>query len=151
MGQQYRYPLGALGEKKAYAKPRLPKGFSPSSLLTQPRLCTTTYVCALCLSFLIWKMGVNNSFYTSQVARKVSECVEGVQSSAWHTAKHEVCCYFIIIEVLGVQAQQGCSVNQLAGQGCSANQLAGVLVPALPLISYLTWRDQLTLQLVSLD
>lgn len=50
--------------------------------------------------FLIWKIGVNNSFYTSQVVRKLSECV----GNAWHTAKHWVCCYFIIIDMLGVQA-----------------------------------------------
>lgn len=54
--------------------------------------------------FPTWKTGVNNSFYTSQVVRKLSECVGSAQSNAWHTAKHWVCCYFIIIEVLGVQA-----------------------------------------------
>ena len=74
-------------------------------LTTYPaRLCTTAYVRPFCLCFSIWKTGVNNTFYTSQVVRKLSECVESAQSNVWHTAKHGVCCYFIIIEVLGVQA-----------------------------------------------
>lgn len=55
-------------------------------------------------------------------------------------SKHRVCCHSVIIEALGVQAYQGCSVNQLPR----------VLVPALPLISFLTLRDSLTLPLASL-